>query len=303
MAKTARQIIMVKPDYFAYNSEAAVSNSFQNKIDLANEEIIAKVLIEFKNAVKRIKSTGVIADVFDSLPNTPDAVFPNNWFSTHENGSMIIYPMANLNRRTERNPLIIQHLAKKFRYNVIDISPFEDEKKYLEGTGSIVFDHFSKVAYAAKSSRTSTLMVEKIAELLNYKTVTFDAYGKENENIYHTNVMLAIGDGFAVVGNKTIAEKDRERVLNQLIMDGKEIISLTNNQVYNSFAGNMIQLENNKDQKVLVLSSLAYNSLDENQLKLLNKHNDVICPIDIPTIEKVGGGSARCMIAEIYQPI
>lgn len=302
MSKSTDHIIMVLPDYFCYNQEAAESNSFQNQSELPESETTKKALEEFHNAVKKISEFGITVKTYNSIPDTPDSVFPNNWFSTHENGTMFIYPMNNPNRRIERNPLIILDLAKQYHYNIIDISSFEDQQMYLEGTGSLVFDHYSKVVYAAISNRTNEILVERVASTLGYKAITFTAYGKENEKIYHTNVMLTIGDGFAAIGINTIDENDRKKVIDQLIDNKKEIIDLTNDQVYNHFAGNMIQLRNNKKQNVLVLSKSALNSLNNNQMTQLKKHNEIICDLNIPTIEHVGGGSARCMIAEVYQP-
>lgn len=302
MSKSTDHIIMVLPEYFCYNEEAAKSNSFQHQSDLSKNETTQKALDEFNNAVEKISGYDIEIKTYNSIPNTPDSIFPNNWFSTHENGTMFIYPMNNPNRRIERNPLIIRDLAKQYHYNIIDISSFEDQEMYLEGTGSLVFDHYSKVVYAAISDRTNETLVERVASTLGYQTVTFTAYGKENEKIYHTNVMLTIGDGFAAIGINSIDEDDREKVIDQLMDSEKEIIELTNDQIYNHFAGNMIQLRNNKNQNVLVLSKSALNSFNDNQMKQLQKHNEIICDLDIPTIEYVGGGSARCMIAEIYKP-
>jgi hypothetical protein len=294
---------MVSPTNFKFNEEAFLSNKFQQRSTDDAKTIKEKALGEFKTVTEKLTDLGVDVIVYedDEEVITPDAVFPNNWISTSLDGKLFTYPMAVPNRRAERNENIIEHLCLERNYKQIDYA-IENEKNgvYLEGTGSIIFDHINKVAYAAISPRTDKNLFEKVVVDMNYKPVSFTAFGKEKELIYHTNVMLSIGVDYALIGLETINEEDKKRVLASLSKTGREIIELSNEQIYNSFAGNMIQLENNIGETILVLSQTAYESLSEGQLELLKTFNDHICQVAIPTIEKIGGGSARCMIAEIF---
>lgn len=303
--QTASHILMIEPTAFRFNEVAAESNSFQNQ---PNGEISVQenALREFQGAVEQLREAGVTVSVFkDENTDTPDSIFPNNWISTHSSGEMILYPMAVSNRRAERSEKIISHFQNLYDYQIIDLSHFENEQPpaYLEGTGSLIFDHQSKIVYAATSPRTNSNLVEKVAEILGYKSICFKAYGKSGELIYHTNVMMCIEDSFVVIGEDTIDDNDRERVMNQLSKSGKEIVKITNNQVYNHFAGNMLQISNSKAERILVMSETALNSLNSEQLKTLETLNNKIIAFHIPTIEHVGGGSARCMLAEIYPKV
>ena len=296
-------VLMVSPTNFEFNEEAFRSNKFQQRSSDDAKTVKEKVLLEFKTATEKLTDLGVDVIVYedddDSL--TPDAVFPNNWISTSLNGRLYTYPMAVPNRRAERNSNIIEYLCSESKYQHIDYA-IENEKNevFLEGTGSIIFDHINKIAYAAISPRTNKKLFEKVVMDMGYKPVSFTAYGKEKELIYHTNVMLSIGVDYILIGLETIKIEDRKSVLESLSKTGKEIIELSNDQIYNSFAGNMLQLANKEEETILVLSQTAFDSLTKAQLKQLTELNDHICPISIPTIEKIGGGSARCMIAEIF---
>ncbi len=300
---TTSTVLMVSPTNFEFNEEAFLSNKFQQRSSDDAKVIKEKALSEFKAATEKLIDLGVDVIVYEDEKDTitPDAVFPNNWISTSIEGTLYTYPMAIPNRRAERNQDIIDHLCSERNYKHVDYA-IENEKSeiYLEGTGSIIFDHFNKVAYAAISPRTDKNLFEKVVIDMNYKPVSFTAFGKEKELIYHTNVMLSIGIDYVLIGLETIKEEDKKQVIESLSKSGKEVIELTNEQIYNSFAGNMIQLENNVGETILVLSQTAYESLTERQLELLKKFNDHICQVSIPTIEKIGGGSARCMIAEIF---
>ncbi len=306
MTEPARHILMIEPTVFGYNQQTAASNSFQNTPKLTAQEVQKKALEEFKNAVALLRQTGIEVTVVKDRPNStsPDSIFPNNWISTHETGELILYPMAAPNRRLERRSDITQQLVTLGKYHCIDLSAYESSAspKYLEGTGSLIFDSDNQCVYAAISPRTDKSLVKIVAEKLGYEAICFEAFGKSGEQIYHTNVMLSIGVSFAVIGWDTIAEKDRSAVQRALTRSQKEIIALTNEQVYDHFAGNMLQLVNNLGETVLALSQKAFAHLTEEQRKQLKKHNDHLLPIDIPTIEFVGGGSIRCMIAEIRIP-
>ena len=296
---------MVSPTRFGFNEEAYLTNSFQNRVELSNDELQNKAKSEFDAFVQQLKDLQVDVLIYEDIPDstTPDSIFPNNWFSTHVTGELFLYPMAVKNRRAERREHIIQDLVDSYGYSITDLSHFEtaDPHLFLEGTGSLILDHENKVAYAALSPRTSQVVLDVFAQHLGYEVVSFEAYGKTGELIYHTNVMMAIGDNYVIVGLDTIAEQDRARVETKLRASGKELITLSNDQVYNAFAGNMLQIRNTKDEIILVLSRKAMDTLTEEQLDDFTRLNDHLLAIEIPTIEKVGGGSVRCMLAEIYE--
>ncbi len=295
---------MVSPTRFGFNEEAYLTNSFQNRVELSNDELQNKAKSEFDAFVQQLKDLQVDVLIYEDIPDstTPDSIFPNNWFSTHVTGELFLYPMAVKNRRAERREHIIQDLVDSYGYSITDLSHFETAEPplFLEGTGSLILDHENKVAYAALSPRTSQVVLDVFAQHLGYEVVSFEAYGKTGELIYHTNVMMAIGDNYVIVGLDTIAEQNRVRVETKLRASGKELITLSNDQVYNAFAGNMLQIRNTKDETILVLSQKAMDALSEEQLDDLTRLNDHLLAIKIPTIEKVGGGSVRCMLAEVY---
>ena len=303
--QTTHQVLMIRPTNFGFNEEAFLSNSFQNKPTEQEEGSIQSLALgEFDAFVDQLKSVGVDVLVFEDVPNSqsPDSIFPNNWISTHENGLLFTYPMTVSNRRKERRQDIIDFLIAKNNYSWIDLSLSENHQppQFLEGTGSMIFDHHAKKIYAALSPRTDEMLLHLFAKQLGYSVVSFTAYGKAQEKIYHTNVMLCIGETFAILGADTIDEKDRLAVVESIEKDGKTIVYLTNDQVYNHFAGNMLQLRNSKNERVLVMSNSAFTALTEEQLGLIRKHNEHIVHASIPTIERIGGGSARCMIAEVF---
>ena len=302
----ANTVLMIRPLHFGFNEEAFLTNKFQQRItDLTNHQIQQKALQEFDDFVKLLKESRVNVEIFEDTDKhfTPDAIFPNNWLSTHRTGQLITYPMAHQNRQLERRIDIVNELTEKYGYSKHkSLEHHEESGKALEGTGSLIFDHENKLVYAAISPRTQIELVQEIAELLSYQAVTFTAIGGSNELIYHTNVMLCIGHSYAIIGEDTIVIEDRERVLNALTSSGKKLLTLTNDQVYKSFTGNMLQLQNDNGETVLTMSDSAHKSLSSSQLNFINSHNDKIVVAKIPTIEKVGGGSARCMLAEIFTP-
>lgn len=304
----ADKVLMIRPSNFGFNEETFSSNSFQNKpkeIEVAS--IQKKALIEFDNFVSQLKSLGVEVIVFEDFSDsqTPDSIFPNNWISMHDNGTMFIYPMMVSNRRKERRDDIIDFLVKMNNYSLVDLTASEkfETPEFLEGTGSMIFDHYARKIYAAISTRTSLNQLNQFAEKIDYLVVSFEAFGKQNEAIYHTNVMLAIGEQFAVIGLDTIKPEQVEKVKTSLLSDRKELIELTNEQVYNHFAGNMLQVKNKNEERIIVMSESAFRSLSKLQLTQLEKYNDHILSVPIPTIEKIGGGSARCMLAEVFKPV
>lgn len=297
-------VLMIRPSHFGFNEEAFRTNKFQKVPDqLSPTEVQAKALEEFEAFVQELESLDVEVVVFDDDPKafTPDAIFPNNWFSTHPTGEIITYAMAHENRRRERRMDIVHALEDQYGLKYAGGSDsFEIHDMALEGTGSLIFDHSNKTVYAALSPRTNLDVLKDFCIAFPHEMVTFEALGSKGELIYHTNVMLTMGDQFALIGTDTIKEEDREKVLKALQDAGKELIELTNEQVYESFAGNMLQIKNRKNEKVMIMSQRAHDSLTEWQKVRLAKYNDhfAIAPLDI--IETVGGGSARCMVAEVF---
>jgi len=300
-------LLMIRPTNFGFNEEAFLSNSFQNKPLKEEEEFVHTLALdEFNAYVSQLKELKVNVLVFDDIPNSlsPDSIFPNNWISFHENGSLFQHSMMVENRRKERRADIVEFFETKYGFNSTDLSSSENRvhPTFLEGTGSMIFDHSSKKVYAAVSPRTDAELLTDFASKIGYDSIQFEAYGGKGEAIYHTNVMLCIGEDYAVVGLDTIKESQRELVKNTLIKDGKEIIELTNDQVYNHFAGNMLQIKNKQEERILVMSQNAFESMTSDQIKQLELFNRHILHVSIPTIEKIGGGSARCMIAEVFKP-
>lgn len=208
--------------------------------------------------------------------------------------------MSVANRRNERNPEIITHLVTSENYQLLNYANKESKNIFLEGTGSIVFDHINKIAYGAISPRTNKQLLEELANNIGYTPVIFNAFGKEKELIYHTNVMLSIGDKYALIGKDTIQESMQKQVVDSLIKSGKKVIYLTKDQVLNHFTANVLQVKNVANEKVLILSKNAFDSLTISQKEDLSSFNSQFCILDIPTIEKIGGGSARCMVAELF---
>lgn len=300
----ANAILLIRPANFGFNRETATSNAFQNNLAISNEELAAKVTEEFDRFVKDLRAKDVEVVVVDDTasPVKPDAIFPNNWISFHPDGQVILYPMHAANRRLERRIDIIEKLREGyFISKVDDLSGHELKNKFLEGTGSIVFDHRNKIAYACISPRTDKLLFEQLCAGLGYRTISFDATDSNGQQIYHTNVMMCIGDGFSVICLDSIADKnEKANVKGSLENSGLEVIDISFMQM-NSFAGNMLQIQNRAGKKLLVMSELAFNSLQPDQKQRLTKYTELL-PISISTIETIGGGSARCMMAELFLP-
>ena len=299
--QSTNSVLMVRPCCFYANPETAADNAFQTQIDCPAEALSQLARKEFDAAVKTLHAAGVNVHVFEDTdePEKPDAVFPNNWISTHHDGRIVLFPMYSALRRRERRQDLLHELRKHYRVtDVIDYSPFEDEGCCLEGTGSLVLDHLNKIAYVSLSNRSNPKVIQRFADDFSYESVTFTSVGSDGQPIYHTNVMMCIGTAFAMVGLETIAnERERQQVRTHLEETGKKIIELSANQIAN-FAGNAIELHNKTGQKLLVLSTRAAQVLTEDQRKRLNRYARLV-PLDLPTIE-LGGGSARCMIATIH---
>ena len=308
MQQTTNTILMIRPVNFRMNEQTAVNNYFQEDINLKNAEVNAKAQEEFDAFVDKLKAVGinVVVENDDELMDTPDSIFPNNWVSFHNNGDIAIYPMFAENRRKERRDEVFIRLEKEgFKIeNIIDYTSAEDEGVFLEGTGSLILDRVNRKAYCALSPRADEDLFIEFCEDFEYTPVVFVANqtveGKRLP-IYHTNVMMCLAETFAVICLDAIDDKkERKNVIKHLKEDDKEIISISEAQMH-QFAGNMLQLRGKDNQRYLIMSEAAHNSLTKDQLNKIEKH----CPIissSLETIETCGGGSARCMMAEVFLP-
>lgn len=304
MGRISDTVLMVQPLNFGFNEETAASNSFQQSSTLSATRIARQAMEEFRAFTALLRDQGIDVLEFEDnrIPCTPDAVFPNNWFSTNPSGQLLTFPMATPNRRAERRTDILEQLVKRYRYSVDQsLTVYENEGKYLEGTGSLVIDHRHGVAFAALSPRTHPDILEEYSRKSGNEILGFEASGPAGEPIYHTNVMLCVADEFALVGMETIVPADRNRIEWRLKELGKELILLSNEQVYKHFAGNALQLQNKQKERFLVMSQKARNSLTDIQLKQIEKYGNSILAPALDTIETIGGGSARCMLAEIFK--
>lgn len=296
-------ILMIRPVNFAYNEQTASSNAFQKKIETQDSNATAQA--EFDSFVDQLQLRGINVQVIQDTPEpfTPDSIFPNNWLSMHHSGKAVLYPMMAENRRKERRHDILDILREKYHLDVVlDFTHFEDEGKFLEGTGSLVLDRIKRIAYATISPRTDMDVLNAWKNQMNYELVTFHAKDRNGEAVYHTNVVMSMGDIFCVICLDSIADFDeRVKVKARLEQSGKEVIEITMDQMEN-FAGNMLLLKNKSGKKFLVMSQRAYDSLSRDQKRNLEDNAEVIHP-DLGIIEELGGGSARCMIAEIHLPV
>jgi len=309
MKQVTNSILMIRPVQFRMNEQTAVNNYYQKSLEDLNPETVQfKALQEFDSFVDKLKLIGVnvivIQDTKES--NTPDSIFPNNWVSFHSNGDVGVYPMFAENRRLERSNTIFDKLESKgFEINnIIDYTSAEEEAVYLEGTGSMALDRVNKKAYCALSPRADEDLFIEFCEDFEYTPIIFTAnqsVGNKRLAIYHTNVMMALAENFAIICLDSIDDKkERKNVIKQLKEDGKEIIAITEEQVTN-FAGNMLQVIGNNDKRFMIMSSAAYNCLTRSQIITIEKYCEIMhSSIDI--IEFCGGGSARCMMAEVFLP-
>ncbi|NNK80807.1 MAG: amidinotransferase [Flavobacteriales bacterium] len=302
------KILMIEPVAFRFNPETASNTYYQKVLEgLSAAETQERALNEFTDFVELLKSKGIdVTVVKDSVKSdTPDSIFPNNWVSFHNNGTVVLFPMFAENRRTERRPEILDQLREKglLIREVVDMTDSENESLFLEGTGSMILDRDNRIAYAAISLRTNEQLLFDFCRQMDYRPCVFHSsqtVGKERLPIYHTNVMMCIGDHFAMICLDSIDDLEERHAIIETIEDtNKEIIEISEEQV-ERFAGNMLQV--GSDQGIfIVMSSAAYNSLDEKQLNALEKHGTIIHS-SLDTIEACGGGSARCMMAEVFLP-
>lgn len=309
MKQYTNTVLMVEPVNFGFNEQTAVNNFFQNHIEGTAETIQERALKEFKEMVSKLRAHGVNVIVLQDTmnPHTPDSIFPNNWISFHESKTIALYPMFAKNRREERREDDVIEVLEEKGFGVEEIMDYtlaEEEDVFLEGTGSIILDHVNRIAYAAISPRTDEELFIEFCEDFEYTPIVFTAFQTvdgERKQIYHTNVMMCVADDYAVICLSTLDNKDELKSVTEALKDsGKEIIDITEEQM-NKFAGNMLQVGGMGDSKYLVMSKTSFDALTKEQIAAIEKYNPII-PVDISTIETIGGGSARCMIAEVFLP-
>jgi len=294
------EILMVRPYQFYFNQQTAANNFFQSNVNIENANELA--IAEFDKMVEQLRANHIRVNVVQDTkdPSTPDSIFPNNWVSTHLDGTLCLYPMFAENRRAERKSTVIDFLHSNYIIqNVLDLTDLEKEGSFLEGTGSMVLDHQNKIAYGCLSERLDKAAFTNWCHKMQFKSIAFKALDDKAQPIYHTNVMMCIGDQFVVICLESIPdEHEKQIVLESLMQTNKEVIPISQYQL-NHFAGNMLQVFDMNEKPHLIMSEQAYNSLQPDQVKSLEKYNPIL-PISIPTIEALGGGSTRCMMAEIH---
>jgi hypothetical protein len=298
----ASRLLLIRPSAFGYNPETAETNVFQRKPELSDLRIQQNALTEFENMVNMLEASGVELYVFDDPFHYPDSVFPNNWVSFHDDGTVVLYPMMAESRRKERRTDILESLRKDLLIQrIVDLSHYEAEGIFLEGTGSVVFDHKNKLAFAARSARTDEILFHTLCKVLKYNPVVFISTDQKNIPLYHTNVIMTIADDFAIICSETIKdEKQRNNVLHHLSSTGKKIIEITYQQM-ERFAGNGLFICSKSGNPYLLISEQASQSLNKDQKNSIKTYCEIISP-GIQTIEKAGGGSVRCMVSEILLP-
>jgi hypothetical protein len=305
-AQLVSTVLMIRPVRFESNPLTAASNRFQGRTEASPEEQQDAALDEFDTLVERLRDNGVavivVADTAE--PHTPDSIFPNNWISFHADGRVVLYPMEAENRRTERRMDVVEKLDAELGYKVreiVDLSHHEQAGHYLEGTGSMVLDRVNRIAYACLSSRTQLDALGDFAQRMDYEVVSFEAVDRHGAAIYHTNVLMNIGEKLAVICDEAISrDEQRSAVLQRLEDTGHEIISLSYDQL-ECFAGNMLELCTRDGERLIAMSQQAFDSLRDEQLSML-QHNGKILSVAIDGIEASAGGSVRCMLAEVHLP-
>jgi hypothetical protein len=306
MKQLTSNLLMIEPVAFRFNEETAKNNFYQKHLDtISADEVKVKALAEFNDFVNKLRNHGVNVHVFkDTIkPDTPDSIFPNNWVSFHQDGRIALYPMCAENRRLERRTDILETLRNDFEISsIVDFSHYESEGLFMEGTGSMILDRETKICYAAISIRTDENIANEFCDEFGYELVSFTAnqtHNGERLAIYHTNVMMCVADKYAIVCMDTIDNIDeRNKVTQSLISSGKEVIEITETQK-GMFAGNMLQVMGH--EPLLVMSSSAFSSLTKQQIEKIQAYNPIL-HTSLDTIEACGGGSARCMMAEVFLP-
>jgi hypothetical protein len=310
--QASNRLIMIRPARFGFNQQTAITNAFQNEqyADLlATIRVEQQALLEFDRMVEQLRQNHVHVDVFDdtSEPIKPDAIFPNNWFSTHDDGILVLYPMLAENRRLERRQDLIDQFINRYHITgIIDLSVNEQRHQYLEGTGSLVLDRVNRIMYAVRSPRTNPTMAERFRQLMNYRqsSMIFDSIDDNNLAIYHTNVMMSIGTRIAIVCLESVNDQQqRDLIIHNLEHNGQRTLVIITWQQMKQFAGNTLEVENQHGESILLMSRSAYDSLNDQQRHTIERAQTKILYFDIPTIERCGGGSVRCMIAENFLPL
>ncbi|MHC1780112.1 MAG: citrulline utilization hydrolase CtlX [Bacteroidales bacterium] len=298
--QSTSKILMIRPVNFGFNEQTSGNNAFQIRGDEENAR--AKAVKEFDEFAELLRTNGVELFVLEDTPepHTPDSVFPNNWFSTHEGGTLVLYPMFAPNRREERKPSVINFIKENFKVKrVVDLTANEKPELFLEGTGSMIIDRDHNLVYACRSPRTDEKVLEQFCEELDYDYFLFGASDASGNEIYHTNVMMCVGTEFVVICLDAVKDMDeRENLIGLIEESDKEIVEISLEQM-GKFAGNMLEVKSKEGERLLVMSKRAYNSLNQEQVDTLQKYCRIISP-NLTTIENNGGGSARCMMAEIY---
>jgi hypothetical protein len=296
-----RAVFMVRPARFGFNTETAASNAFQKAPSDNPEQIAQQASIEFDRVVQLLRQKNIPVVVLEDSAEIvrPDAVFPNNWLSIHEDGKAILYPLLSTVRRKERRPDFIEQIKKQFTITeIIDFTQSEEEGKIVEGTGSLVFDHPNRLVYASRSDRTDEALTKTIADRLQYQPVIFHATDEAGKAIYHTNVLLCVGTGFVVICLDAIPDPDQEVLLGLFETTNKKVIAISYVQM-RAFAGNMLEVLNTHGEPFIILSQAALDALLPGQVRALAAFGELL-PVSIPTIEAVGGGSIRCMLGGIH---
>ncbi len=303
LSQAPSSVLMVRPASFGFNSQTSFTNAFQQ--DRNTEKALtvsAKALAEFTTMVDTLTAHDVdvivVEDTMDA--HKPDAIFPNNWISFHDDGKIILYPMMAQNRRLERAIPVIDHIKSKFKVSeILDFSDYEKKNQFLEGTGSVVFDYQNQIAYACRSPRTHEPVFIDLCKRLRFKPILFDAVDETSQPIYHTNVLMCIATNFAVVCLDAIKKDEDQEILLQMLHETQHTVVAISYQQMRSFAGNMIEVLTRSDEHVVLISEKAFHSLLPGQLNVISRHAEPI-PLSIGTIEQYGGGSVRCMVAGIF---
>jgi hypothetical protein len=302
----AGAVLMIRPAAFDYNPETALTNKMQHPAAAAGSQ--TQALAEFDGLVRALASEGIaVCSVADTAePPKPDAVFPNNWVSFHEDGTVVLYPMQAETRRRERRREVVDAVVSELGFKVsrlVDLTPHETEGRFLEGTGSLVLDHIERVAYASVSPRTHPAVVDEWAREMGYEPFVFAAFDRAGVPLYHTNVLMCVGARMAVVGTEAVAASDRVRLVDRLRASGREVVEISHAEIA-QFAGNMLELatwdEALGDSCVLVMSEAARRGLRAENFARLSACTDAVLAVPVPTIERLGGGSVRCMLAEVF---
>jgi hypothetical protein len=303
----ASAVLMVRPAAFDYNPETAATNRFQQPGAQSGQ---ALALAEFEAMTQALRTEGIPVCAVDDTPTPPkpDAIFPNNWISFHEDGTVVLYPMQAESRRRERRPAIVEAVVQRLGFKVsrvVDLTAHESQGRFLEGTGSLVLDRRNRIAYACLSPRTHPAVIEEWARQLGYEAVVFEAFDRGGVPYYHTNVLMCIGSRMAVLGTCAMSADDRARVIEKLEITGRDVVEIQYEEI-EQFAGNMLELaswdEALGDYRLLIMSHAARRSLRPEVYARVAAGTDSVLAVPVPTIERLGGGSVRCMIAEVFLP-